>query len=54
MPELFKIQKQGNSLVVHWLGYCASNATGMGSSHFQGTKIPKHVVQPKIVIIIIK
>ena len=32
--------KRGNSLVVQWLGLCASTARGTGSIPDRGTKIP--------------
>ena len=35
-----------NSLVVLWLGFCASTAEGLGSIPDQGTKIPQ-VAQPR-------
>ena len=41
--ELLKIRKEGTSLVVQWLGLCASTAGGTGSIPGQGTKI----LQPK-------
>ena len=35
-----------NSLVVLWLGFCASTAEGLGSIPDRGTKIPQ-VAQPR-------
>ena len=37
---LIEIEKSRNSLVVQWLGLCASNAGGTGLIPGQGTKMP--------------
>ena len=36
-----KITKEGNSLVLQWLGLCAFTAEVSGSTPGQGTKIPR-------------
>ena len=42
-----KAQNLGTSLVVWWLGLCASNAGGTGSSSGRETKIPCVLVWPE-------
>ena len=36
-----KVETQGTSLIVHWLGLCASTTAGTGLIPGQGTKIPQ-------------
>ena len=41
-----RAQEQGTSLVIQWLGFCASNAGGPGSIPGQGTRV--HMEQLRV------